>query len=242
MLKRTDFYFISILLVLFLPFLLSEQLFNSYKEFNHLHGLITSFVKFALLATLGETLGARIRTGHYLQKNFGIIPRMVVWGFIGITVKMSFIIFSVGTPAFLEYVGFQNASDAFRGNMGWAKLFVAFCTSVALNIIYAPIMMTFHKITDTHIHTYKGSLKALVSPIDFKKIFVNLNWSVQWNFVFKKTIPLFWIPAHTITFLLNPDYQVLFAAFLSIVLGAILAVADLMDNPSAEKQIDLKNS
>jgi len=60
--------------------------------------------------------------------------------------------------------------------------------------------------------------------------------------VFKKTIPLFWIPAHTITFLLNPDYQVLFAAFLSIVLGAILAVADLMDNPSAKKQIDLNNS
>ena len=162
------------------------------------------------------------------------MPRMLVWGFIGITVKMSFVIFAVGTPAFMEYAGFQNASEALRGSLGWDKIFVAFCTSVALNIIYAPVMMTFHKITDMHIHAYNGSLKAVVSPIDFRKIFVNLNWSVQWNFVFKKTIPLFWIPAHTITFLLNPDYQVLFAAFLGIVLGAILAIADLMDNPSTD--------
>lgn len=235
MLKRSDFYFITMLLVLFLPFILSDQLFDFYKEFNHSHGLVTSFIKFAFLATMGETLGARIRTGQYIQKGFGFIPRMLVWGFIGITVKMSFVIFSVGTPVFLEYAGVQSASKALNGSMGLDKIFVAFCTSVALNIIYAPVMMTFHKITDMHIHAYRGGLKALVSPIDFRKIFVNLNWSVQWNFVFKKTIPLFWIPAHTITFLLNPDYQVLFAAFLSIALGAILAVADLMDNPHAEK-------
>jgi hypothetical protein len=56
--------------------------------------------------------------------------------------------------------------------------------------------------------------------------------------VFKKTIPLFWIPAHTITFLLDPDYQVLFAAFLGIMLGAILAVADMADKPLVKKQID----
>ena len=53
------------------------------------------------------------------------------------------------------------------------------------------------------------------------------NWSVQWNFVFKKTIPFFWIPAHTITFLLPVQYQVLFAAILGIVLGVLLAIASL---------------
>ncbi|WP_321415721.1 Mpv17/PMP22 family protein [uncultured Desulfobacter sp.] len=45
--------------------------------------------------------------------------------------------------------------------------------------------------------------------------------------MFKKTLPFFWIPAHTITFLLPPDFQVLFAAILGIVLGIILAVAGL---------------
>lgn len=238
MLKKQDLYFIGVLLILFLPFIFNNSLLKAYENFNHEHGLITSFIKFSILATIGELLGLRIRTGSYIQKGFGIIPRMFVWGLIGVTVKVSFIIFSIGTPAFLEYAGLKGATEALLGKISAEKVIVAFCTSVALNIIYAPVMMTFHKITDMHILSYDGQLKALVSPIQFKKIFVNLNWSVQWNFVFKKTIPLFWIPAHTITFLLDPDYQVLFAAFLGIMLGAILAVADMTDKPLVKKQID----
>lgn len=42
-----------------------------------------SFVKFAILATLGEMLGLRISTGVYHNKTFGIIPRMVIWGGTG---------------------------------------------------------------------------------------------------------------------------------------------------------------
>jgi len=46
----------------------------------------------------------------------------------------------------------------------------------------------------------------------------------MWNFIFKRTIPFFWIPAHTITFLLPPEFRVLFAALLGIALGLILAI------------------
>ncbi|MCX7905011.1 MAG: Mpv17/PMP22 family protein, partial [Caloramator sp.] len=45
------------------------------------------------------------------------------------------------------------------------------------------------------------------------------------SFVVLKTIPFFWIPAHTITFLLPSEYRVLMASFLSIALGAILSLA-----------------
>jgi hypothetical protein len=65
------------------------------------------------------------------------------------------------------------------------------------------------------------------SPLDFARIFKEINWKVQWNFVFKRTIPLFWIPAQTITFLLPEEFRVLFAAFLGIVLGVLLAIAAL---------------
>jgi len=41
------------------------------------------------------------------------------------------------------------------------------------------------------------------------------------------TIPFFWIPAHTITFLLPGEYRILFAAVLGIVLGVFLAVATM---------------
>jgi ABC-type phosphate/phosphonate transport system permease subunit len=59
------------------------------------------------------------------------------------------------------------------------------------------------------------------------EIITNLNWKVQWSFVFKKTIPFFWYPAHTITFLLPQNFQVLFAAFLGVALGVILSIANL---------------
>jgi hypothetical protein len=85
--------------------------------------------------------------------------------------------------------------------------------------------MTFHKITDIHIVANGGTLAGLFKPIKFGKILLDLNWDIQWNFVFKKTIPFFWIPMHTITFLLPVDFQILFAALLGIALGIILAIA-----------------
>jgi hypothetical protein len=36
-----------------------------------------SFIKFSILATLGEVIGLRIKTGNYHQKGFGLIPRAI---------------------------------------------------------------------------------------------------------------------------------------------------------------------
>ena len=97
---------------------------------------------------------------------------------------------------------------------------------------FAPVFMTFHKITDTHILENGGSLRALITPIPMRRIFGELNWQTQWSFVFKKTIPLFWIPAHTITFLLPATFQVLFAALLGVILGVLLSIAAVLSRES----------
>ncbi|MCB9015352.1 MAG: hypothetical protein H6541_06105 [Lentimicrobiaceae bacterium] len=225
--KRNDLLFTIFIILFFLPFFLSPEVFEYYNSFNREHGMVMSFIKFALLATLGEVIGLRIKTGHYNTPGFGILPRAIVWGVLGLTIKLAFVIFTSGTLEFLTYMGMTNASAIFKAGFSPEKLFIAFCISVFMNTIYAPVMMTFHKITDTHILKTGGTIKGLFSPIDFRTIFVNLNWDVQWNFVFKKTIPFFWYPAHTITFLLPPDYQVLFAALLGIALGTILALASM---------------
>jgi hypothetical protein len=224
--KKRDLIFLIIVVAIFSPFFLFDKVFDFYLNFNQHHGIITSFIKFAILATSGELIGLRIKTGKYYKKGFGIIPRMLVWGVLGITIKIAFIIFVSGTPILLEYLGLQNASNIISQSFSIEKLFVAFCISASLNIIYAPLMMTFHKITDIHIVNNGGSVQGFLKPIKFTEILVNLNWDIQWNFVFKKTIPFFWIPAHTITFLLPPDFQILFAALLGIALGIILAIAD----------------
>ena len=187
--------------------------------------MIMAFIKFAILATLGELIGLRIKTGAYYQPGFGVWPRALVWGFIGLTIKLAFMIFASGTPVFLSYMGMSDATIAMKGSFTTTKLLVAFSTSAAMNIIYAPVMMTFHKISDIHIISNGGAMKGFFTPFHFDKILGGMNWDVMWNFVFKKTIPFFWIPAHTITFLLPQDAQVLFAALLGIALGTILAVA-----------------
>ena len=228
MIKKADLIFFAGVIIFFLPFVLNKHVFDFYIQFNQDHSLITSFIKFALLATLGEVIGLRIKTGSYYKHGFGILPRMIVWGFLGVTIKIAFVIFATGTPVFLESVGLTNAQQVMNGSFSPEKLLVAFSISFAMNVVYAPVMMTFHKITDMHIIATGGTLAGFFTPIKFKKLFVDLDWNIQWNFVFKKTIPFFWIPAHTITFLLPPDFRVLFAALLGIALGAILAIADMM--------------
>ncbi|RUT78649.1 hypothetical protein [Ancylomarina longa] len=225
--KKKDLLFLLGVIVLFLPFFISQSVFDYYIDFNKAHGMITSFIKFAILATLGEVIGLRIRTGNYYQKGFGIMPRAIVWGFLGLSIKLAFVIFATGTPMFLSYMGLHNAAMVMKNPFSLNKLLVAFSISACMNIIYAPVMMTLHKITDIHIIDNGGTLAGFLKPIKFSEIFQKLDWGVQWNFVFKKTIPIFWIPAHTITFLLPPDFQVLFAALLGIVLGVLLAIASL---------------
>ncbi|MCX6257910.1 MAG: Mpv17/PMP22 family protein [Bacteroidia bacterium] len=225
--KKQDVYFLGFVIMFFALIFQYHALFGGYEKFNHDHGMLMSFIKFAILATLGEVIGLRIKTGSYYKKGFGIIPRAIVWGFLGLAINGAFIIFSTGTPSLLASLGIDNADQLLKGPFCAAKILAAFSVSAALNLVFAPVMMTIHKITDTHIISTGGTVSGFFSPIRFGENMMKLNWYVQWNYVFKKTIPFFWIPAHTITFLLPPDYRILFAALLGIILGVILSVANL---------------
>jgi hypothetical protein len=227
--KLKDLYMLLFLIAIFLIFVIFPPLSQFYIDSNTAHPILMGMLKFALLATTGDLIGLRIKTGNYFEKGFGIIPHAVVWAFLGATIVFAFKIFSLGTPVCLECLGVPGAVASMKGGFTLLKLLSAFSISVCLNLAYAPVMMTFHKITDTHISMNHGSLRSLITPIPFAKILSGINWNVQWNFVYKKTIPLFWIPAHSITFLLPGHLQVLFAAILGIVLGIILAVAAVMN-------------
>jgi len=220
---------ILFLVALFLPFVIFPGLYKFYLQANKSHEILLAMFKFGILATTGEFIGLRIKTGNYFERGFGIIPRAVVWALLGATIAIAFVIFSKGVPIALNHYTPFDAIKSMTGDFSGLKLLTAFSISFCLNLVYAPVMMTFHKITDTHIGMNSGKLKSLVTPIPFAKIFSGINWNVQWNFVYKKTIPFFWIPAHTITFLLPGHFRVLFAAILGVALGIILAVAAIMN-------------
>ncbi len=226
--KKNDMAALLATSALLSPFFISSTLYYAYLDFNAQHGFIMSFIKFALLATFGEMIGLRIKTGQYNQTGFGIVPRAIVWGLLGITIKIAFIIFATGAPMVLKYAGVTNIDDTMQGGISFTQVLVAFAISVSLNTIFAPILMTIHKITDMHIINNNGTISGLFKRLEFGKLMVALDWKTQWNFVFKKTIPFFWIPAHTITFLLPTDGQIIFAALLGVALGIILSMSSLI--------------
>lgn len=224
-LKKQDILFILIALCLFLPFVLSGHLHELYKTFNAAHPYIMAFIKFSLLSTLGECLGLRIKEGSYNKPGFGILPRMIVWGFLGIWIAVAMKTFAAGVPPFLQSLGIYNAGETLADSALAKKITGAFFISLFMNTTFGPVFMTLHKISDMHILQYGGKVTALLHPIHFADAFRRINWDVQWGFVFKKTIPFFWIPAHTVTFMLPANVQVLFAALLGVALGLILSIA-----------------
>ena len=202
--KKSDILFFLFVIALFLPFFISDTIYEWYKSFNAIHGMVMSFVKFAILATLGEMLGLRISTGVYHNKTFGIIPRMVIWGVLGMGINMAMIIFSKGTPIFLEYMGLEYASTLMNGDFCLAKFLVALAISVTMNSIFAPVFMTLHKITDTHIGNCGGSIKALSTLVYPMR---HLGGTLQQEVAVQR------------------EPSVLFSAILGVVLGVLLAIA-----------------
>ena len=223
--KRNDIYPLLFLVAIFSPFILSDTVYGGYNRFYSGWPFLTSFIKFAILATTGEIIGLRIRTGSYRSDGFGLIPRAIVWGFLGMTIQAAFIIFARGVPQLLEFAGMENAPEMITGPFTAGKVFVAFSISLLLNIFYAPVLMVVHKVTDSHIAMTGGTVGGLFSRMDITGIMGNIDWKIMWGFVLKKTIPLFWIPAQTINFLLPEQFRVLVAAIYGIILGIILAFA-----------------
>jgi hypothetical protein len=84
------------------------------------------------------------------------------------------------------------------------------------------MMMAFHRFTDMYIDTKyeknggKVTMNELIDKIDWHSL-VKFSWL--------KTCPFFWIPAHTIVFLLPEQYRVIASAFLSIALGLLMAIS-----------------
>ena len=232
--KKGDWILILCVIVVLTPFFIPATGFFEWfsaTSKSYPIAFVLAFFKFAILATLGEMLALRIREGVYNKPGFGILPRMMVWGFLGMCITMAMIIFKSGTPVFLSKLGIAdlatiNNTFAPDAPLSLGKVGIAFAVSVLMNSIFAPVMMTFHKCTDIHILDNGGTVRGLLRPMKMREIISKkVNWDVQWNVVIKKTIPLFWFPAHTITFILPEQFQVLFAALLGVALGLILALA-----------------
>ena len=178
-----------------------------------------AFSKFAILATMGELLATRISNGRWDTPS-GLMWKAVIWGLLGIIIALVFYIYSTGVSEAL-----QKGLLPSLGKEGFLPTFVfAMFTSVLMNLFFAPTFMAFHRFTDTYIDMGNGKIGRIVR-LSLSEVLEQIDWNGFIKIVVCKTIPFFWIPAHTITFLLPPDHRILAAALLSIALGVILAIS-----------------
>jgi len=164
-------------------------------------------IQFAILGPLGEYIATKIKKRQW---NYGIketILKGIGWALLAVLIKYVFVGF-VGfidelvkhkphamLPLFFEK---KENTEAF---FMFARVPNAFARSFVTNLLFAPQLFFLHRAWDNLIdkkNDYAGLPKAML------------------------TIFWFWIPAHTLTFCLRPEYQMGLAAFWSLALGIIL--------------------
>lgn len=208
--KKGDLFWTAGLLV-WVVLLIVPASREAYESIVSQYVLSSSFVKFAMLATMGELLGKRISTGEW-RRLPALIYRVAIWGLIGILVALAFNIFSRG-------VGATQAAGLLPG--GRSTFLTALLTSVSMNLTFGPMLFVFHRFTDLYLDLRFVEKQHRITMGDLVE---RNDWQGLVRFTWIKTIFLFWIPAHTCVFLLPPNYRILASAFLSIALGGLLSV------------------
>jgi hypothetical protein len=176
------------------------------------HPYMGGFVKFFILATMGDLLGVRILKSKWLLPT-GFFYKACLWGLLGMAITLIFTVFSGGAGA-AQATGmlpFDNSKPAH-----------AIFTSTLMNLTFGPMMYIYHKFGDLYI---EAVLEKKGSKITVQELIHQVDWVTMVSFSWLKTCLLIWIPLHTLVFLLPPEYRVLASAFLSILLGILISIS-----------------
>ncbi|MCB5260083.1 MAG: hypothetical protein LHW48_06370 [Candidatus Cloacimonetes bacterium] len=157
--------------------------------------IISSMIQFAILGTLGEIVSKWI-----IQKSFkypfGLLLtlwKMLIWSILAIGIKYAF----KGFSGFLQILIDAGMWPQFEsGSLGYAL-----SLSVLMNVQFGLTLVIMHRVLDNIVEKHKNWK-------NLDKSMLSLLW--------------FWIPAHTVTFLMSDELRIGMAAVWSVALGLIL--------------------
>ena len=166
-----------------------------YRDWVIANPLLSAAIQFSILGTLGEFISVIFKEKN--QRNFGnfqqVILKIFGWALLGIIIKYGF----TGMKGFvINLTEYNLLPEFFKTGIGYA-----FAVSFFTNTLFGPQMIAIHRFTDNLILKRRGYA-------NIEKAWLTLLW--------------FWIPAHTLTFILPAEYQIGLAAIWSLVLGIIL--------------------
>ena len=200
--------YICVSLLAFIIMLAITPLREVFKKLSSSSPYIMGFIKFALLATAGELI-AEIIKNKTIVVPCKIVWRFLIWGVIGVWITFMMKVFSTAVSTMMA-TGLLPGKDS--------TFLKAFYTSLIMNTTFGPTFMAVHKCSDKFLE-----LRAKKENASLLSVITGIDWHKFVSFTILKTVPIFWIPMHTVTFLLPQEYQVMMAAGLSVALGVILS-------------------
>jgi|WetSurMetagenome_2_1015567.scaffolds.fasta_scaffold304676_2 hypothetical protein len=183
---------------------------NWYIQFVTTYPISSAMLQFAVLGTFGEIISRWIQRKKVFYP-FNLVTtvwKMISWSILAVCIKYAF----VGTEGYLDALVYHQP-HAFLPLVFKDSTFLhALTKSILVNLQFGLFLVIFHRILDNLIVRQKNW-----GHLD--KAMITLVW--------------FWIPAHTVTFILPIDYQIGLAALWSVVLGMILGT--FMAKPSSKR-------
>jgi hypothetical protein len=164
-----------------------------YVNFVKQYPVVSAVIQFAILGTFGEVV-SRWMAAKRIYSPFSL--RLLLWKALVWSLLAVCIKY-----AFIGFNGFVDALIAYAFLPSLDNYSHAFATSTAMNLQFGPFLVLLHRYLDNLYPRQKNW-----GNID--KSLISLLW--------------FWIPAHTITFMLPKEYQIGLAAVWSVALGIIL--------------------
>jgi len=171
---------------------------QAYAEWVSRNLLLSAAIQFGILGTLGEIISIYIKRSKIstMGNPIQFILKILAWAVMGIVIKYGF----TGMKGFTDTL----ISKGLLFNMKHGTLAWAFFMSLFTNLFFGPQMMLFHRLEENFI-MWKWSFSGI------KNAWFTLIW--------------FWIPAHTLTFMLPAEYQIGLAALWSVALGIIMGIS-----------------
>ena len=166
---------------------------NWYINLVIAHPILTAMAQFAVLGTLGDIIAKCLITRRFFLP-FDIKTTLLK--------MLEWALLAICIKyAFVGFNGFVDTLAAHGMLPELGKIGRAFSISLTMNLQFGPFLVITHRLLDNAI-----ARKSNWANID--KGMFSLIW--------------FWIPAHTLTFILPKPFQIGLAALWSVVLGLIL--------------------
>ncbi len=197
------------MLLVWVILLVVPSLRDGFISLTESHPYVGGFIKFFVLASMGDLLGVRIIKEEWIKPK-GLFFKALNWGILGLMITLVFTVFFQGANAAMKAGLLPFSGNTFA---------LAFFGSLIMNTTFGPMLYIYHKFGDLFIESMldkeKGiTVRSLVEKVDWYSI-VSFSWL--------KTCLLVWVPMHTLVFLLPGEFRVLASAFLSVLLGIIIA-------------------